>query len=330
MPSKLSLVTAKPNRTTSTKMDTLDVTPEVAKAWKKPPFQRPLKVNAKVRALAESIRESAENSPDGSGVIPGMITLGVLGADTYLLDGQHRREAFLISGARTVCADVRVHHFNNMGEMGEEFVLLNSAIVRIGPDDILRGLKEGSPALQKLVDRLPFVGFDMIRRGAASPVVSMSALLRCWFGAGADVPQRSSDSAPTLVSRLTMDELDILCQFGENAYAAWGHDREYGKLWGSLNLLLCMWLFRRMVLSQYSPRTPRLTRALFQKCLMEVSADSQYVDWLVGRLANERDRSPCFNRLRNLFAKRIERETQKRVSMPSPAWASHSGSGRGR
>lgn len=318
---KLSLVTARPNRSTSTKMDTLEVSPEGAKAWKKPPFQRPLKVNDKVRGLAETIRSE--------GVIPGVITLGVLGADTYLLDGQHRREAFLISAAQAAFVDVRVHHFNNMGEMGEEFVILNSAISRIGPDDILRGLKEGNPALQKILSQLPFVGFDMIRRGAASPVVSMSALLRCWFGAACDVPARSTDSAPKLVERLTMDEVDLIGQFGENAYAAWGHDREYGKLWGGLNLILCMWLFRRMVLTQYSAQTPRLTRALFQKCLMEASADATYIDWLGGRSINERDRSPCFTRLRSIFAKRIERETQKRVRMPAPAWSTHS-SGRGR
>lgn len=107
---KLSLVTARPNRSTSTKMDTLEVSPEAVKAWRKPPFQRPLKVN----------------------------------------------------------------------EMGEEFVILNSAISRIGPDDILRGLKEGNPALQKILSQLPFVGFDMIRRGAASPVVSMIAVAGRW------------------------------------------------------------------------------------------------------------------------------------------------------
>lgn len=321
MSSKLTIVGAIPRQAKSV-METVEITKEQAKAWKRPPFQRPLKMNEKVRLLSETI--------GASGVIPGVISLGSIGEDMFILDGQHRREAFLISTADTAIADLRSHRFNHMGEMGEEFVKLNSQLVRIGPDDILRGLKEGSTTLQRLVARLPFVGFDMIRRGAASPVVSMSALLRSWFGAAADVPARSTDSAPALVSRLTLDELDLLCQFGENAYAAWGNDREYGKLWGGLNLMLCMWLFRRLVLTQYSTRTPRLTRALFQKCLMEVSAESTYIDWLVGRSLNERDRSPCFNRLRTMFAKRIERETQKRVSMPAPAWATHSGGTRGR
>src|SRR5439155_2436385 len=42
--------------------------------------------NDKVRALAEQVKA------DG-GVMPGIITLGVVDGVTYLIDGQHRRES---------------------------------------------------------------------------------------------------------------------------------------------------------------------------------------------------------------------------------------------
>jgi hypothetical protein len=86
-----------------------------------------------------------------------------------------------------------------------------------------------------------------------------------------------------------------------------------------------MWIYRRMVLDQYSPKTPRLTKDLFRKCLMSLSADENYLDWLVGRSLGERDRSPAYNRIKAAFAKRIEIETGKKPLMPSPAWSSHSG-----
>lgn len=117
---------------THTVVDTIKVTPAIVKSWLIGPHQRPLRVNDKVRALAEEIKN------DG-GVWPGMVTLGQIGAKTYVLDGQHRREAFLLSGQPEGYTDVRVHFFDNLEDMGPEFVRLNSCLVRMGPDDLFGG-----------------------------------------------------------------------------------------------------------------------------------------------------------------------------------------------
>lgn len=308
----------KPQRITRTVVDTIAVTPEMVRGWQTPPFQRPLKVNAKVLALAAQIRE------DG-GVIPGILTLGVLGDKTYKVDGQHRCEAFLLSEMGEGFVDIRKHFFESMADMGDEFVLLNSSLVRLKPDDILRGREGSTPGLAKIRKAHPWVGYDMIRRGDKSPIVSMSTLLRCWFGSATEVPATGGMSASDLASTITGDDADAIVAFADIAIASWGRDGEYARLWSTLNLSLCMWLYRRTVIAQYSPRTPKLTREQYGKCLMSLSANSQYLDYLVGRQLRDRDRAPAFNRVKAIFAKRIEDETKRKPSLPAPAWAHGTG-----
>ena len=122
--------------------DTLVVTQAVLKSWKLPPFQRPLRENEKVRALVEELKSNG-------GVLPGVLTLGHLSKDrsTYIVDGQHRLHAFELSELKEVYADVRIIDFDSVDEMGEEFVKLNSSLVRMRPDDVLRGLESAHKPL---------------------------------------------------------------------------------------------------------------------------------------------------------------------------------------
>lgn len=316
------IVTLKPKtpseKRTRTVVDTVSFTCDTLRNWRLPDFQRPVKVNDKVRALAEQLKID-------DGVMPGIITLGIVDGVTYLIDGQHRREAFLISGLEQGYTDVRTHYFETLAEAGDEFVKLNSQLVRMRPDDILRGLERSVHALAEIRKQCPFVGFDMIRRGPTSPIVSMSMVLRAWRGSVYDVPSpQSSSSTRNLATTLSDDESRGLIDYLRLAVDGLGREPEYARLWGSLNTIICMWLYRRMVLTQHSAKTPRLTKELFKKCLMSLSANADYLDWLVGRHLGERDRSPAYHKIRNAFAHRLEIETGKKPSMPAPAWASHS------
>lgn len=303
-------------KATRTTLDTILVSPDIVSKWQNPPFQRPLRVNEKVKQVAELIKR------DG-GVIPGVITIGVLSGTKYILDGQHRREAFLISGCQEGYVDVRIHFFSSMGEMGEEFVNLNSHLVRLRPDDILRGLEESCTPLRTIREKCRFISYDQIRRGDRSPVLSMSTAIRTWMGSGSEVPSPSTYSAASLALSLTMEEVEPMVSFLNLCHEAWGRELAYGKLWGVLNLIVCAWLYRRLVITQYSPKTPKLTKEMFKKCLMSVSAKSDYLDWLVGRNLGERDRSPAYGRLKSIFASRLEEETGVKPKLPSPAWAHH-------
>lgn len=303
------------------RMDTLILDQVMVSQWRIPPFQRPLRVNEKVRIVAEQMK-TAES-------IEGVVTLGKHNTDQslYIVDGQHRIEAFKISGLSEVIADVRVCSFDNMSDMADEFVRLNSSLVRMRPDDILRGLEGSTPALKAIRRSCEFVGYDQIRRGRASPIVSMSALLRCWSAASGDTPAANGGgSAASLAQLLDQGSQQNLIGFLATAHSAWGRDPEYFRLWGNLNLTLCMWMFNRLVIDRDRSGNKRyavLSMPEFKRCLMSMSADGDYLAWLPGRNLNDRDRSPCYSRIKTIFSRRLTEDSKgKKPSLPSPAWAS--------
>lgn len=303
------------HKITHTTMDTIIVTPEDVKRWKSPPFQRPVKQNAKVLALAEELKIN-------DGVWPGVVTLGLLGKDTYVIDGQHRKEGFLISGVKQGYLDVRIHHVESLAEMGDEFVKLNSQLSRMTPDDILRGLEAALPHLQCIRKTCPFVAYDSIRRNENKAVVSMSVVLRCWNGSGHEFPSTTGISSQAIAVALTDTETKELTGFLTMALTAFGRDRQYYRLWGSLNLTLTMWMYRRMCLGTMPSvkRSTHFTKELFQKCMMSLSAEPIYLDWLVGRNLTERDRSPAYARIKKIFNKRATEELGHVVKFLSPEW----------
>jgi hypothetical protein len=307
--------------------ETIIVTLDMVGKWLKPDFQRPLKVNAKVQQRAVEIRADE--------VIPGIITLGKLKSSTalYLVDGQHRIEAFKIADIAEAIADVRVMTFDNMAEMAQEYVELNSHLVNMGPDDILRGLESSSKALRKIRAECGYVGYDNIRRGTTSPIVGMSQLLRCWVGSSNETPNStvSGRTAASISMEISDDEVARLIKFLHIAFVAWGREPRLGRLWSGLNLTMCMWLYRRLVLDRARgmKRYVVLSDNQFKQCLMSLSADENYVDWLPGRIMNERYRSPCYSHFRRIFAKRMSDEGIARPLMPSPAWANTGGVNKG-
>jgi hypothetical protein len=298
----------------ASRMETILVTTEGIQQWKLPPFQRPLRVNAKVAAAAEQIAES--------GIIPGVLTLGEYLGERYLLDGQHRKEAFVMSGREEGIADVRICKFESIAEMGEVFVELNSSLVQMRPDDVLRGLEASLPSLAELRRKCPWIGYDQVRRGTHGTILSVSAVLRCWFGSAPEVPGGHSQTASTLAKEFTTEESTKLVAFINAVYQAWGRDVEYYGLWKNLNFCLCAWLWRRTVLEKYSAKSARLTPAEYTQCAMGLSADSNYCGWLVGRNLSDRDRGPAYARIKVIFARRIKELTGKQPMLPAPAWSS--------
>jgi len=300
---------------TETKIFTSDDISE----WRLPPFQRTLRVNDKVRELANTIKN------DG-GIIPGVMTLGTLkdSSVVYVVDGQHRLEAFRLSGLAECLTDVRFMHFDAMSEMAEEFVNLNSRLVSWKPDDILRGLEPSTPILQKLRKECPFVGYSQFRRNPDSPIISASLAVRLWAGTLPETPAATGPTAARTVESMTMESMNELIEFLNICEAAWGRDAQYSRLWSSLTLGLCMWLWRRTVRDAHRTSIKRwikLDRREFSICLMSLSADSTYLDWLQGRQLNDRDRAPGYKRIKKLFAARLQNDGFKNtIRFPQPQW----------
>jgi hypothetical protein len=307
------------------KMDTLMMTPAIIDRWVAPPFQRPKKVNEKVKVMAEELKQNG-------GVISGILTLGTIEGErtTYLIDGQHRVEAFRLSGLAECIADVRICEFEHMGEMGDEFVKLNTALVPMTTDDKLRGMEGSIAAIHNIKMALPFIGYGRnLRKGGNSPLLGMSVALRCWDGASKETPKSNNISAIDIARSISPESTQDLISCLRIVRAAWGDDPENYRLWSGLNLTMVMWLYRKLVVDKERAGGRRymvLSQEMFKKCLLSVAADRDYADWLVGRNVGERDRSPCYTRLKHIFIQRMKTEMHtddpKKLKMPQPHWAS--------
>lgn len=307
-------------KTVKSTMDTVIINSEGLKSWKAPPFQRPLRVNPKMLTIAEELKHSA-------GVIPGILTIGILNKEKYLIDGQHRVEAFKISGLSEAYADMRICHFDTMAEMGDEFVKLNSQIVKMKPDDLLRGLEGSIQSLQIIRKICPFIGYDMIRRGEKAPILSMSLALRTWYASDKEVPTASGMSAQMITTQLNTDEAHRIANFYSTCFTAWGRDPEYYRVWSSLNTTLVAWLWKRTVLSPpANTRTTKFTVQQFTSAIRSFTASADYMDWLIGRQLSDHDRGPCYERIKVLITKRLQPELAHKIIFPSPPWSSGGGS----
>lgn len=300
-------------------METILFSREDAKAWILPPFQRNLTHNGKLMEVADLIKRAG-------GVIPGVLTMGILQEKKFLVDGQHRREAFLLADLADGMADVRTIVFESMEDMAAEFVRLNSRIVVMKPDDILRAMESSSPTLQQIRESCSFVGYANIRRNERAPILSMSQTLRSWRASSLDIPSTCGPPVATVPATMPEEEVDLLCRFLKVAFKAWGRDEAYVKLWNACNLAICMWIWRRIVVSQYSAKSTRIDDEQYCKCLMSLSADDLYLSWIVGRSLGDRDRGPTYNRIKTIFCTRLQNDTGKKHILPAPEWAPRSGS----
>lgn len=307
-----------PRSVPRSRMDTMLLTPEGVATWTAPDFQRPLRVNAKVQAMAEELKGNG-------GVLYGIITLGIFEGEWYLVDGQHRIEAFKLSGLAEGICDVRICDFESLAEMADEFGRLNGCLVRMNPDDRLRALETSSRPLQTIRRSCPFIGYDSIRRGDKSPVVSMSMALRSWKATSFDTPTLPTGSVEDTARGMADDDAARLVDFFQAVHEAWGRDVEYGRLWLSLNLSLVGWLWRRVVLTRHSHASVSLTRPEFVKCATSLSANGPYLDYLVGRKLSDRDRSPAYQRIKVIFARRLTELGKPNARFPAPAWAASGG-----
>jgi hypothetical protein len=313
-------------------LDTVLISQKMIEDWLDPknraPFQRIPQVTPKIKELAERIR-------DDSGVIDGVLTFGTLrGAEKlYVIDGQHRLLAAQLSGLSEFIADARTVNFDNMVEMGKEFVLLNTALRRMAPDDILRALEASMPTLSKLRAECPFIDYGKVRRkGTESTVLGMSPTLRCWKMSQGETPAPGAASGMSVLDiAIGLDDtsIDELIHFLQIARHAWGDDQEYKRLWSGLNLTVCMWLWNRI--SREPPSAGRHTKryikfndAQFTKALMSLSAETQeggYIDWLGGRTMTERDRGPCYARIKKVITSRFKDDAPGfEIKFPSGPW----------
>lgn len=283
-----------------------------------PDIQRDLRLTPKVKAIGIVIGQTK--------LIPSTITIGIYDGKQYLLDAHHRVEGWKMyvenGGEDGVCALVNWIHFDTQAAMALKFVELQMCLVRMRPDDGLRALQHSSPPLQLIKDECPYVGFGAIQRcNTTSAVLSMSVLLRCWMGSKPETPVTSSGAALDITLAMNMVDARQCADFVALAHRAWGRVAEYSRLWGALNLTLCMWLYRRMVLDTTTTEVTHLTPDQFRMCLVALTNSTpnidDYVEWLRSKTMNHQNRQIAMQRyILALFSARIRQERGQRARKP--------------
>ncbi len=127
------------------------------------------------------------------------------------------------------------------------------------------------------------------------------------------------------------NKADKLIVFMQTARGAGGADPENYRLWGNLNLTITMWMWRRRMLSRERgvKRAVVLTPESFRKCLMSVSADASYLDWLERTSVLGVHASPPITTARQHFASMPDLfKRRSAVGSISPMWRNSDTRGR--
>lgn len=259
-----------------------------------PSCQRAFRPSAKKRAevLEEMIR---------TGRIPGQILLGTInGTDLYLVDGQHREIICLDAGIETILAEVRVRRFANMDELVKEYIRCNSKIASHTSGDQLKALVTLYPTTLGFISKkCSFVSFSSRRIDGGKANVNFSMCISAWTHSKRNKPTDGGFGKVEDMARdLTPADAAQLAEFLKLAHDAWGREPAIATLWGNLNLTLCMWLYRRVVLaatvapSRRKKAVTQVTPVQFRNALMELVGYNKgnYVAILRNRtLSNDAD-----------------------------------------
>jgi hypothetical protein len=281
-----------------------------------PPFQRPMRLKSRqLKVVAEIIRN--EN------ILPGVITLGKVENDplTYLVDGQHRIEAFNRSGIEIVTAKIDMMMFKDMNEMSLQFDRLNTPIAKMSANDRLKSMSFTNPVIHMIMEECSFVGFHHTQLGQnAAKVLQLSVALRSWKSGKSKFVGVGSHDAVIIGETISEEEAKDLIKFLKASHKAFGNDKEYFSLWGNLNLSIVAWLWIRLILERV-PRVTAITEEDFVRCMMSLGSDNAYVPWLKGKNLSVHSRSPCYTRVKDIFAKRLREEGyDKRILFPGAEW----------
>lgn len=297
------------------------ITHEIVEGWKKPPFQRPV-------AIGRNLGKLAVNLQDDEFLLT-TIYLGVLDGVTYIVDGQHRKEAFIASGLRRLVAPVTTRYYPDgtagLTRMCEDFLKINTHVKNPTANDKLRALEPTNPLIGKIREDCPFVGYSGFRRSDSSPIVSMAQAIRALVISAQEAPGSAGRSAVDHAVEMRSSEVNGLKTFLKLAYESWGRDAENKYLWSPMNLTMCLWFFRRMLRSPSSSGSlGNTTQAQFLDIFFGLMSNRRYRALLQGnkggRLHDSNTRNPVCRELMKTIKAQLKKDGTKSPYIPKPSW----------
>lgn len=290
----------------------------------RPEFQRPLNLNPDVIEAARDMMREAHGDKERMCTIEGTIEFGRYKGVDYLLDGQHRlfgayalaagikklegtTELVTEDGSQPLfaLANVMITPYESMAEMADAFVKLNKKLAPLKPDDLLRGRESSNAYLREIREECPFIGYEKNRFTKATTMISMSAAIRTWFGSGATPSSGpNADRAAALLDEVQTER--IVAFFRACAAAGWVNtDRMNERLWGTLNIGINMWLFRKFVYGTANKikgtrGATALSASQYAECMKDLR-NPDYFKFLGSRSLRFQDRRPTYDYVKELF-----------------------------
>ena len=286
----------------------IEVTKQLIRTWKVPPFQRFLRITEKVRECIEVTRTT--------GKIPGVIYLGRYKGVLYLIDGQHRLEAFRLSELPSALAHVLIEDFTDMAEMGKRYVELCSSLVKVRADDRMHALEATHPVLQTVRTKCPFLSYGHGQLAVQKMTISASTAIRAWMSSQPETPSPRSFNVALMLKGLQSEGASGIIGFLTACHEAWSTD--YPRLWGALNLTLCAYIYRRTVLDP-DGKTP-LTRGQFIQGMQGLSTNQRYQEWLLNRQLGSIHRAPAYKQIKITVQHHLKTIYGGVIRLPKPIW----------
>lgn len=317
--------------------ETIVIKPGEIAGWTRPDFQRPLIPNQDVQDMARAMMLEAGQDKERLCTIPGTLLFGRHAGRDYMYDGQHRifgafalacglrtldnSSEFLVEGgARPLVAiatkETRV--FETMAEMARAFVAAQKKLVALKPDDNLRALEYTNTYLRDLREACPFIGYEKNKNTNERIRISMSAAIRTWFGSGA-TPATGPECSRAASYLDAHETKNLIAFFTACEHAGWV-DKNWPNLWGTLNIGINMWLWRKLVLGKENKFRGgsdfmALSAMEYAECMKGLK-NPDYAKFLKARSLRFQDREVTYDYIKELFLPELMRQEIKGAKFP--------------
>lgn len=306
----------------------IKLTPDVIKSWLTPYWQRPVRFNAKGRQLTEDIKLTRKLD---SVMIVGVVKKRNGKFDLYLVDGHHRKAAFLRSGAPYMDIDVKFVYVDKVEELSPLYLNCQEQITKSTANDNLQGLAVTNEVLQHIKSKCEFITYEGVRLGTIAHSINMSTVVQIWYDSMLDPPKKNtltpSVSITELAKKLTVDDADHIVQFMTLCRDNFEFKKLSSGLWLHINLVLCLWLFRVLVLREVWEggevyKVKHLTPRQFGVGLLGLKNDKYYLTLMRKKLNSSVDRKEAYQSIAKLFASNLRScGVVSNPKLPRPQWA---------
>lgn len=284
--------------------------------WKLPPWARTPKVNKTVLQVADDLKKFPH--------LKSTLVLGVYDGCIWKIDCNHRLLGFLYSELECITAHCIFHYCDSHEEMYEFYKIYQRHIRTPTKDDNLKGFEITHPPLKYISSKCRFVTYNSIGDDAHRRI-KMSTVVQAWYDSVPYIPRHVKGNVEEQAAGLTKENAEKIVEFLLACRDGLGLDQAV--LWKQVNIVLLMWLYRRLVWGETSLEEEEdqeystFTKDQFINGIMGLQANSYY--GALHRRKLDSDRMSVYQSLINHFRNSLKDNKVKipKLCLPTrPSW----------